>query len=217
MVKNVSNSQSFQKRKVPIIPESKTNVACSRISDTETAQRKDSSSPLFPSILSSFLRHSPQRLDKVTTNVGWDYCSFPPFFSGESGFLLSMKKIPKIPAGYCTWNWVDVVLGCTMGLFWGGKHFFHWLSRGEGAGLLKGFLFHLPSLPSLTPILKNPFFAPLYAYLRTSISTRDFHQIVSFSVEIVPCQKLFCVVTLLAELSAPQLRRKRESRRNKNS
>ena len=100
MVKIVSNSQSFQKRiKVPNIREVTTNVACSRISDTGTAQRKVSSSPysrpfirFFPSTLSSFLRHFPQRLDKVATNVGWDYCSFPPFFSGWSGFLLFIKK-----------------------------------------------------------------------------------------------------------------------------
>jgi len=39
-----------------------------------------------------------------------------------------------------------------MGLFCVGKRFLHWLLRGEGTGLLKGFLFHLPSLPSLTPI-----------------------------------------------------------------
>lgn len=39
-----------------------------------------------------------------------------------------------------------------MGLFWGGKRFLHWLLRWERTGLLKGFLFHLPSLPSLPPI-----------------------------------------------------------------
>ena len=161
MVKNVSNSQSYQKRKVPIIPEATTSVACSRLSDTGTAQRKVSSSPysrpfirFFPSTLSSFLRHFPQRLDKVATNVGWDYCSFSPFFSGwssDSDFCSPWnKKHFQSPARYSAWNWVDVGLGCTMGLFWGGKRFLHWLLRREGTGLLKGFLFHLPSLPSLT-------------------------------------------------------------------
>ena len=39
-----------------------------------------------------------------------------------------------------------------MGLFWGGKRILHWLLRAEGTGLLKGFLFHLPSYPLLPPI-----------------------------------------------------------------
>ena len=93
-----------------------------------------------------------------------------------------------------------------MGLFWVGKRFLHWVLPGEDTGLLKSFLFHLPSLPSLPPLfntpLKNAFFAPLYGYLRTSISTRDFYQIVSFSGEIVASQEFFYVVTLLAERSA---------------
>ena len=79
MVKNVSNSQSFQKRKVPNIPEATANVACSRISDTGTAQRKVSSSPysrpfirFFPSTLSSFLRHFPLPL---STFCDPDFCS----------------------------------------------------------------------------------------------------------------------------------------------
>ena len=93
-----------------------------------------------------------------------------------------------------------------MGLFWGGKRILHWLLRGEVTGVAKGLSLSLAifilSYPLFNTPLKNPFFAPLYAYLRTSISTRDFHQIVSFSVEIFACQELFCVVTLPAEISA---------------
>ena len=93
-----------------------------------------------------------------------------------------------------------------MGLFWGGKRILHWLLRGEVTGVAKGLSLSLAiftlSYPLFNTPLKNPFFAPLYAYLRTSISTRDFHQIVSFSVEIFACQELFCVVTLPAELIA---------------
>ena len=41
-----------------------------------------------------------------------------------------------------------------------------WLLRGEGTGLLKGFFFHLPSLPSLTPystlLWKTSSFAPVW-------------------------------------------------------
>ena len=76
-----------------------------------------------------------------------------PFSPGDPVIRISAlhKKIPKIPARYSAWNWVDVVLECTMGLFWGGKRILHWLLRGEGTGLLKGFLFHLPCLLSLTP------------------------------------------------------------------
>ena len=143
MVKNVSNSQSFQKRKVPNIPEATAIVACSRISDTGTARRKVSSSPysrpfirFFPSTLSSFLRHFPLPL---STFCDPDFCS--P--------LKKKKKHFQSPARYSAWNRVDVVLGWTMGLFWGGKRFLHWLLRGEGMGLLRSFLFHLPSLPSL--------------------------------------------------------------------
>lgn len=145
MVKNVSNSQSFQKRKVPNIPEATANVACSRISDTGTAQRKVSSSPysrpfirFFPSTLSSFLRHFPLPL---STFCDPDFCS-----------LLEKKKHFQSPARYSAWNRVDVVLGWTMRLFWGGKRFLHWLLRGERTGLLRSFLFHLPSLLSLPPI-----------------------------------------------------------------
>ena len=77
---------------------------------------------------------------------------------------------------------------------------------GGGDGIAKGLSLSLAmftlSYPLFNTPLKNPFFALLYAYLRTSISTRDFHQIVSFSVEIFACQELVCVVTLPAELSA---------------
>lgn len=75
-----------------------------------------------------------------------------PFSLGDPDFCSSLKKHFQIPARYWAWNWVDVVLECTMGLFWGGKRILHWLLRGEGTGLLKGFLFHLPSYPLLPPI-----------------------------------------------------------------
>ena len=131
-----------------------------------------------------------------------------PFSPGDPVIRISAlhKKIPKIPARYSAWNWVHVVFGCTMGLFWEGKRILHWLLLGEVTGVAKGLSLSLAiftlSYPLFNTPLKNPFFAPLYAYLRTSISTCDFHQIVSFSVEIFACQELFCVVTLPAELSA---------------
>ena len=193
--------------------EATTNVACSRISDTGTAQRKVSSSSysrpfirFFPSAVSSFLRHFPQRLDKVATNVGWDYCSFPPFFSGWSGFLLFIKKnifkfqldIERGTGSMLCW---DAPWDC----FGEANAFFIGFYGGRGRvakGLSLSLAIFTLSYPLFNTPLKNPFFAPLYAYLRTSISTRDFHQIVSFSVEIFACQELFCVVTLPAELSA---------------
>ena len=75
MVKNVSNSQSFQKRKVPNIREATTNVACSRISDTETAQRKVSSSPLF--LLHSQLLFAPL---STTSAQGYNKCGLRLLF-----------------------------------------------------------------------------------------------------------------------------------------
>ena len=108
-----------------------------------------------------------------------------PFSPGDPVIRISAlhKKIPKIPARYSAWNCVHVVFGCTMGLFWEGKRILHWLLRGEVTGVAKGLSLSLAiftlSYPLFNTPLKNPFFAPLYAYLRTSISTRDFHQIVS--------------------------------------
>ena len=59
-----------------------------------------------------------------------------PFSPGDPVIRIPVlhKKIPKIPARYCAWNWVDVVLGCTMGLFWGGKRFLHGFYGGRGQG-----------------------------------------------------------------------------------
>ena len=123
-----------------------------------------------------------------------------PFSPGDPVIRISAlhKKIPKIPARYSAWNWVHVVFGCTMGLFWEGKRILHWLLLGEVTGVAKGLPLSLAIFTLSYPLFNTP----LYAYLRTSISTRDFHQIVSFSVEIFACQELFCVVTLPAELSA---------------
>ena len=77
---------------------------------------------------------------------------------------------------------------------------------GGGDGIAKGLSLSLAmftlSYPLFNTPLKKLFFAPQYGYPRTTISTRDFHQIVSFSGEIVAFQELFYVVTLLAELSA---------------
>ena len=61
------------------------------------------------------------------------------------------------------------------------------------------------------------YFEPLYGYLRTSILWRVFHQIVSFSGQIVAYQELFCVIKLLASSAQPQSWWKRENKQNKNS
>ena len=53
-----------------------------------------------------------------------------------------------------------------------------------------------------------------YMYLRTSISSRGFHQIVGFWGEIVTYQELICVVTLLTSLVQPQRRQKREKKQH---
>lgn len=164
MVKNVSNSQSYQKRKVPIIPEATTSVACSRLSDTETAQRKVSSSPLFP--LHSQLLFAPL---STTPGQGYNKCGLRLLFL-PSLFLwvirisaLHKKKNSKNS------SWIlHVELGrCCVrmhhGIVLGRQTLSSLAFTGGGDGVAKELSLSLAiftlSYPLFNTLLKNPFFA----------------------------------------------------------
>ena len=53
-------------------------------------------------------------------------------------------------------------------------------------------------------------------YLRKSISSRVFHQIVNFSSKIVAYQEWVCLVTLLVSFAQPRRRRKGENKKGRS-